>query len=275
MNQAYPEIVLHWVAVGFYLVAAAAFAHAVIFGHPQRLKWGQLAALAGLVPHSVALALRWTASGHGPYMMKYEVLSSNAWVAVVLLSLVVWRRPRWAALSVVAMPACVILVALGLFSNPAIRELPPSLRSVWLVFHISFAKLSTAAFLLSLGSAVLVLIAQRPNPRPWLSRLPSVEVLDALGLRFVGFGFLFWTVNTVAGAIWANESWGRYWGWDVIETWSLITWLVYGTFLHARLFFGLKGRRAAWASIGCFVVLVLTFLVLPYLLPSLHAAYFQ
>jgi len=173
------------------------------------------------------------------------------------------------------MPACILLVALGLFSNPALKELPPSLRSVWLVFHIGFAKLAAAAFLLSLGSAVLVLLRERGSKSAWVARMPSSEVLDALGLRFVGFGFLFWTMTTVAGAIWANESWGRYWGWDVIETWSLITWLVYGTFLHARLFFKLKGTRAAWASIACFAILMLTLFILPFLLPSLHAAYFQ
>ena len=167
------------------------------------------------------------------------------------------------------------MVAIGLFSNPQIRELPPTLRSIWLVFHIGFAKLSAAAFLLSLAAAVLVLLKRRAKPAPWLERVPAVEALDAFTVRCVGFGFIFWTVTIAAGAIWANQSWGRYWGWDVIETWSLITWLAYGTFLHARRFFRLKPAATAWAVVFCFAVFVLTLLILPFLLPSLHSAYFQ
>jgi len=100
-------------------------------------------------------------------------------------------------------------------------------------------------------------------------------VLDAYTVRFVGFGFLFWTIAIAAGAIWANQSWGRYWGWDAIETWSLVSWLAYGTLLHARLFFRLRPVPTAWSSVAAFAVFVLALLVLPFLVPSLHAAYFQ
>lgn len=269
------EVELHWMGVGLYIVAFALFAHAVLFAHPERTRWGLWAAAAGLIPHGAAIVLRWIASGHGPYMLKYEVLSSNAWIAIAALLLVLWRRRSWSAVALVVLPVSLLMVAVGLFSNPQIRELPPTLRSIWLVFHISFAKLSAAAFLLSLAAAVLVLLKRRATPAPWLERVPAVEALDAFAVRCVGFGFIFWTVTIAAGAIWANQSWGRYWGWDVIETWSLITWLVYGTFLHARRFFRLKPAATAWALVFCFAVFVLTLLILPFLLPSLHSAYFQ
>jgi ABC-type transport system involved in cytochrome c biogenesis permease subunit len=105
--------------------------------------------------------------------------------------------------------------------------------------------------------------------------VPGSAVLDAYTVRFVGFGFLFWTITIAAGAIWANQSWGRYWGWDPIETWSLIAWLVYGLFLHARLFFRLRPASTAWCSVGAFAVFILTLLILPFLIPSMHSAYFQ
>lgn len=269
------EVELHWLGVGLYIVAFALFAHAVLFAHPERTRWGLWAATAGLIPHGAAIVLRWIASGHGPYMLKYEVLSSNAWIAIAALLLVLWRRRAWSAVALVVLPVSLLMVAIGLFSNPQMRELPPTLRSIWLVFHISFAKLSAAAFLLSLAAAVLVLLKHRATPAPWLERVPAVEALDAFAVRCVGFGFIFWTVTIAAGAIWANQSWGRYWGWDVIETWSLITWLVYGTFLHARRFFRLKPAATAGALVFCFAVFVLTLLILPFLLPSLHSAYFQ
>jgi cytochrome c-type biogenesis protein CcsB len=269
------EALLHWIAVGLYFLAAAAFARTGPSGHPQRLRWGRLGAAAGIVPHGAAIVLRWIASGHGPYMLKYEVLSSNAWIAVAALLLFLWRRPGWSALALVVLPAGILMIGAGLFSSPEIRELPPTLRSTWLVFHIGFAKLAAASFLLSVASAVCLLMKERRHPARWLERLPSAEALDAYVARFIGYGFLFWTMAVAAGAIWANQSWGRYWGWDPVETWSLISWLVYGTFLHARVFFRLRGAATAAYSIACFAIFILTILLLPFLMPSMHAAYFQ
>ncbi len=269
------EVLLHWIAVGLYIVAAMLFANAVIFDHPRRVRWGMATAAAGLVPHGIALLLRWSEAGHGPYMLKYEVLSSNTWIAVAVLLIVLARRRDWAALALVVMPVSILMIALGLFTNPEMRELPPTLRSIWLVFHVTFAKVSAAAFLLSMASAVLLLLKARERGGAWLDRVPTAEVLQTLAVRFIGFGFIFWTVTVVAGAIWANQSWGRYWGWDVIETWSLVTWLCYGIFLHVMFFFKPKAVATAWGVIGCFAVFVLTLLILPFLMPSLHSAYFQ
>jgi cytochrome c-type biogenesis protein CcsB len=269
------EVALHWVGVGLYIVATALVANAVIFGHAHRARWGVLAAAAGLLPHGAALVVRWISAGHGPYMLRYEVLSSNAWIAVCALVLFLWRRPAWAALALVVLPAGILAVAVGLFSNSEIRQIPPTLRSMWLVFHISCAKLAAAGFLLALAAAVLQLLRARGAKHAWLERVPATDVLDAYTVRFVGFGFVFWTVAIAAGAIWANQSWGRYWGWDPIETWSLIAWLAYGSFLHARRFFRLKPIPTAWSSVAAFAIFILTLLILPFLIPSMHSAYFQ
>jgi cytochrome c-type biogenesis protein CcsB len=275
MSEFALEVTLHWVAVGFYMVALTLFANAVLFGHPERNRWAIAATAAGLVPHAAAIVLRWAAVGHGPYMLKYEVLSSNSWIAIVAMLLFLWRRPTWSVMALVVMPLAILGLAIGLFSNAEMKSIPPSLRSMWLVFHIVFAKLSAAAFLLSLAAAVIQILRHRGVEGRWLDRAPSSEVLDAYTVRFVGFGFLFWTVTIAAGAIWANQSWGRYWGWDAIETWSLISWLAYGIFLHARMFFRLGPVGTAWASVSAFVVFILALLILPFVMPSLHSAYFQ
>jgi cytochrome c-type biogenesis protein CcsB len=276
MNRYALEIALHWTGVGLYIAAAVAFTFAVVFGKPRALRLGMVLAAAGLAPHGAAIVLRWVAVGHGPYMLKYEVLSSNAWVAIAVLLLVLLRRPGWAALAVVAMPLSILSVALGLFSNPESRELPPTLRSIWLVFHIVFAKISAAAFLLSLGSAVLLLLRQRAKVPRWMEhRVPLAPSLDALIIRAAGFGFIFWTVTIAAGAIWGNQAWGRYWGWDPIETWALVSWMTYGSFLHARLFFKLGPSATAWLSVASFAIFVLALLVLPFFISSLHSSYFS
>jgi ABC-type transport system involved in cytochrome c biogenesis permease subunit len=245
------EVVLHWTGVALYIAALVIFANAVLFAHPSRIRAAMIVTAAGLVPHGAAIILRWIASGHGPYMLKYEVLSSNAWIAICAMVIFLFRRRAFAAVS------------------------PPTLRSIWLVFHISFAKLSAAAFLLSVATSALILLRARGRHPVWTERLPGSDILDAYTIRFVGFGFIFWTVTVAAGAIWANQSWGRYWGWDPIETWSLITWLVYGSLLHVRRFFRTGVVSTAWLTIGSFAIFILTLLILPFLIPSLHSAYFQ
>ncbi|MBI5067479.1 MAG: cytochrome c biogenesis protein CcsA [Deltaproteobacteria bacterium] len=268
------EITLTWIGVGFYILAAVAMVYSVVFAKPRALTAGLWAAAAGLVPHAAAIGIRWAAVGHGPYMLRYEVLSSNAWVAVAVLALVLVRRPAWSALAAVVMPLAILSVALGMFSNPESRELPPSLRSIWLVFHITFAKVSAAAFLISLAAAVLLLLRLRPAPPAWIARVPGAPALDAIIVRAAGFGLIFWTVTIAAGAIWGNQSWGRYWGWDPIETWALVSWITYGTFLHLRFFWKLGPRATAWLSVASFAVFILALLILPFFLTSLHSAYF-
>ncbi|MEI8288515.1 MAG: cytochrome c biogenesis protein CcsA [Verrucomicrobiota bacterium] len=269
------EALFHWIAVVFYIGGLMAFAYAQIFAHPQKVAQAMWITFVGLIPHSIALALRWQHVGHGPYMMKYEVLSSNAWIAIVMLLIFLWRKPNWAALALVALPVVILMMGIGLFTNPEARNLPPTLRSIWLVFHILFNKLAVGAFILSLGAAICLLRKLNGARGKWLDRLPNVDVLEANTIRFVGFGFVFWTTTIGMGAIWANQSWGRYWGWDPIESWSFVTWLAYAILLHARLFFKLGARQTAWATIVCFVLSVLTVLVFPFIFPSMHSAYFQ
>lgn len=275
MNPIVLDYILHWTAVGLYILATIAFAHSVVFDQPTRSRYGVWLVRLGLVPHTAALLVRWQHSGHGPYMLKYEVLSSNAWITLVMLLIFLWRRPTWSPVALVTLPVSFLMMALGLFANPEVRELPPTLRSIWLVFHVFFNKLAVGAFILSVAAAVVLLRKLKGHSGRLLDRLPDADALDAYTVRFVGFGLVFWATTIVAGAIWANQSWGRYWGWDVIETWSLITLLAYATLLHVRKFFGLSGARLAWWTLGCFVVSLLTIFILPFAVPSLHAAYFQ
>jgi cytochrome c-type biogenesis protein CcsB len=269
------ETSLHWAAVAAYIGATVLFVYALFFQRPERTRWAIWASVIGLLPHSAALLIRWAAVGHGPYMLKYEVLSSNAWIAVAMLLLFIWRRPNWAPAAIVVVPAAILMIGFGLFTNPEARNLPPTLRSMWLVFHVFFNKLAVGAFLLSVASAIVLLRKLNGASSRMLNRMPEPDVIEAYMIRFAGFGFVFWSITIGAGAIWANQSWGRYWGWDPIEVWSLVTWLCYGTLLHARLFFRLKPKSTAWGTIICFVISVLTIFIFPFLIPSMHSAYFQ
>jgi cytochrome c-type biogenesis protein CcsB len=275
MNQFELETLLHWAAVALYMGGTVLFVYATLFERPAKSRWALWATAAGLLPHTAALVVRWIAVGHGPYILKYEILSSCALIAIVLLLLLMWRQPKLAPLALVVVPGSIVMMGFGLFSSPEARDLPPTLRSFWLVFHVLFNKLTVGAFLLALASAIVLLRKLKGTPGRLLHQLPQSEVIEAYMIRFVGVGFIFWTTTIVMGAIWANESWGRYWGWDPIETWSLVTWLCLGTLLHTRLFFRLKARATAWGTVVCFGVAILTLFIFPLIMPSIHSTYFQ
>ncbi len=268
-------ITLGWLAALLYAAATLCYAIHLLFARPTQ-RWGMLLAGSALLPHGAAIGIRWLSTGHGPYMAKHEVLLSMSWIAVALFCLWQQREKRaGSALAVTVLPLALLMLAAGLFADPAIRRLPPSLRSVWLVIHVLFNKIAASSLLIAVGAAGLYLV-KRGRPRSRIARrLPPLAELDRISKQWVGFGFLFWTITIAAGAIWANEAWGRYWGWDPIETWSLITWLCFGLYLHGRRLFAWEGTRSAWMVVICFTVSILTLFLVPFLPGSLHSAYFQ
>jgi cytochrome c-type biogenesis protein CcsB len=265
------EVIVHWAAVACYAVSTFFFAVYVVFNKPNALRNAIRTCAVGLVPHSAALLVRWIEQGHGPYMTRYEVLSSDAWITIVLFLAFSWRWKKLRPAGLVVLPIAFFMIAVAMFTNPQMQNLPPSLRSFWLVLHVGFAKLAAGSIIISLGAAILYLLNGAARV---YQKLPSPEVLDAYSFKFAGFGFIFWTINIVAGAIWADVSWGRYWGWDPIETWSLITWLMYGTFAHIRLFWKWRGEKSAYFLIACFLMSIFTIFILPFVAKSLHSEYF-
>ncbi|OGQ96471.1 MAG: cytochrome C biogenesis protein ResC [Deltaproteobacteria bacterium RIFOXYD12_FULL_57_12] len=273
-NPLLVETVVLWLAIGFYVVATIMNVYGLIFNKEKAERTSYAVMFAGLVVHGTALVYRWQYSGHGPYMTRYEVLSSNAWVGLFLFSVFVRIFPRVRVTSMVVFPAVFLLTALGLFMEPGIKKLPPSLRSVWLVLHVTFYKIALGTLLIALGFSVFYLLRRR-TAADWLRKLPEQASLDLYAYRFVGFGFVFWAIAMLAGSIWAYQSWGRFWGWDPVEIWSLVTWFLFGMYLHLRRFHGWQGERAAWFYLFCFFVSIVAIFFTPLLESSIHSAYFQ
>jgi cytochrome c-type biogenesis protein CcsB len=263
-----------WVAVILYVAATFTNTAAIIFKREPLEVKSYWFALAGLVLHSTVMVLWWIEVGHGPYMAPSEVLSSDAWMIMVCYFIFSRLYPRIKPTSIVAFPLSFLLLALSLFYNPGIRTLPATFRSVWLVIHIGLYKVSLATLVIGVACAIFYLLKKRRDSG-WLQRLPSLEMLDVYSYRFAGFGFIFWTIGMLAGSIWAYQSWGRFWGWDVTETWSLITCLMFAAYLHLRRFFGLKEARAAWFFIACFVISLVTIFGMATLSGSIHSEYFK
>lgn len=264
---------IHWIAVFFYVVASVANIFGLIFRKERFERASYFIVIIGILIHGSAIIYRWIASGHGPYMSRYEVLSSDAWIVLFVFLLFSRLYPKVRPASLVVFPSSFLLIALGLLSNPDVHKLPPTLRNVWLVLHVGFYKIALGTLIIALSFSILY-IKKKKTTGPWLERLPDCADMDVYAYRFAGFGFTFWAIAMLSGSIWAYQSWGRYWGWDPIETWSLITWIFFGVYLHLRRFFGWKEERAAYFFIFCFLLALVSAFFVPFMETSIHSSYF-
>ncbi len=263
---------LHLLAIVLYAIASAVALLGAFLDKPAFTRTAPGIALAGLLVHLAAIAVRWVAVGHGPFITKYENLSSYA-VATVLLALASTRirSLRGRGLDVILYPVALMLMAIGLYTGPEVATLPPTFSGTWLVLHVCFYFIAFAAAAACLSASGLLLLAPRR-----IGRLPSEPLeLDAIAYRFGGLAFAFWGIGMLTGSVWAYYSWGRFWGWDPVETWSLITWLAFGAYLHARRFYRFKGRRAAWLLVICVFLAFWSLFGTSILTDSIHAVYFQ
>ena len=198
----------------------------------------------------VGVIARGLSNGHVPWgnMYEFSITGALTFTGAYLVALRKYDL-RWLGLFI----SLAALLTLGTAITLLYRDsapLVPALKSTWLIIHVVAAIISGGVFLLSnvIAGAYLYLDARKRGAgRPaWATRLPALEVLDQLSYRLVAFVFPLWTFSVIAGAIWAESAWGRYWGWDPKETWAFITWVAYAAYLHARVTVGWKGRRAAW-----------------------------
>ncbi|CAB4583412.1 unannotated protein [freshwater metagenome] len=181
-------------------------------------------------------------------MYEFSITGALAFTGAYLAALQKYDL-RWLGLPISIAVLLVLGTAITLLYRPS-APLVPALKSTWLVVHVSAAIISGGVFLLANSIAATYLILDRMESRggrnAWAKRLPTLEVLDQLTYRLVAFVFPLWTFAVIAGAIWAESAWGRYWGWDPKETWAFITWVAYAAYLHARVTAGWKGKKAAW-----------------------------
>ena len=242
---------------------------------------GMALSLAGVLAHTGAVVTRGLAVHRAPWGNMYEFVTALTCVAALFFLFVMIRYRAW-ALGVFVMGA--VVVTLGLTETliyTAAGQLVPALQSYWLSIHVTAMTLATGIFFVAavLGGVYLAVdrytrkvAAGRAQPGNGIvRRLPSLEQLDRLTYRTVVFGFPVWTFGVIAGAIWADQAWGRYWGWDPVETWAFITWVLYAAFLHARATAGWRGRRAHYIQLLGFTSLMFNILVVQVFIAGLHS----
>ena len=198
----------------------------------------------------VAVVSRGISADRVPWGNMYEFSITGALAFTSAYIFALWKyKIRWLGLPVSISVLLTLGTAITVLYVPS-APLVPALKSAWLVIHVSAAIISGGVFLLANCIAATYLILDRyeeNSGRPvWALKLPSLEALDQLSYRLVALVFPLWTFSVIAGAIWAEAAWGRYWGWDPKETWAFITWVAYAAYLHARVTVGWRGRKAAW-----------------------------
>ncbi len=252
-------------------------AAASVIGRASRYqRTGYALVIVGWVVHLIALVLRGLAAGRVPWANLYEfAMTGTAIMIGVFIFVQLWRDVKFLGVYIVG----IVVLLLGLASvnfYVAVTPLPPALQSAWLVIHVFVATLGTGFFAIGGGLSIAQLLQSRREAgglkrAPFLATFPSSEVLESIAYRVIVIGFAFWTFTLMAGAIWADRAWGRYWGWDTKEVWTFIIWVTFAGYIHARATRGWRGSRSAWLAIIGFVAVLFNYTVVNLFFKGLHA----
>ena len=269
------QVILLWITVSLYAAGSTFYLTGLVFGRNRTISWVGILTYGALSAHTVALLLRWIQAGRGPYFSYYEVLTSDAWMAVVLFLLLRRRFPFLTMAGGFVLLTAFLMIGKGVLSSPELVSMPAAYTNYWLIVHVLFAKLAYASCLLSAALACSYLVKEYQlrsgkdeNDRNGI--LQSLSKVEQLHYKLAGLGFMLLGVMIASGSIWAYQSWGSYWNWEPIETWSAVTWLVYGIHLHLRRTFVWRGRRFAWGSVISFGLVVFTYFTLTLFYTSVH-----
>ncbi|MGH7814032.1 MAG: c-type cytochrome biogenesis protein CcsB [Candidatus Binataceae bacterium] len=262
-----------------YALSAVLFVGERIAGRALTAHYAAALLGAGAICHALDLLVRGVQAGNIPVANLAQALSFLAWLTA-LAGLILIVRLRMAVVGAFVAPAAAIALGVAALTMSSKRVvLPEALRSVWLPIHVTLAILGYAMFVLAAGvSAVYLAYESRlksKRPRtPGEESVPSLEKLDRINYRLVGWGFLMLSLAIVTGAIWADATWGHFWSWEPIESWSLAIWVLYAGLLESRLTIGWRGRRAAALTIALFTVLVGSFVGVSLIFPGKHGGSF-
>jgi cytochrome c-type biogenesis protein CcsB len=254
----------------------------VAYGRSPSLRVAVALTVVAWLLHLAADVTRGLAAGRVPWANMYEFALTGTLIitSVYLLVLVVSKHDlRFLGTFVTGL----VLVLLGIATvnfYVSVVPLPPALQSAWLVIHVFVA--TSAVGFLALGFALSVVqlmqarresiaASGRAAKQSFLATLPDSATLENLAYRVIIIGFILWTFTLMAGAIWAEAAWGRYWGWDTKEVWTFIIWVVYAGYIHARATRGWRGSRSAWLAIIGFSTVLFNFTIVNLFFKGLHA----
>ena len=272
---------LFGIATFVYFFAMVLYVSYLAFRSEMLGKAASLSLLCGVLVETAAIGMRWYESyqmgiGRAPLTNLYESLVFFAWATAVVY-LLMEKKFKIRTMGAFIAPFPFLIMAYAALNPNDIQPLVPALKSNWLISHVVSCFAGYAAFAVSFGVSVLYFFKEKAEKRPHESGgslwdfLPSSSALNEIGYKTIAIGFPLLTIGIVTGAFWANVAWGTYWSWDPKETWSLIVWLIYAAYLHARIARGWRGRRAALLSIIGFAATLFCYLGVNLILSGLHS----
>ncbi|GAA2039112.1 c-type cytochrome biogenesis protein CcsB [Yaniella flava] len=228
-----------------------------------------------MLAHAFAVVARAVAASRAPWGNLYEFMTSGALViSLVYLVFLLRKDLRFVGTFISGVVLLMMIGATIGFPTP-VGNVQPALQSWWLITHVSVAVVASGIFALTFSMSVLQLFKQRAEkrgaPTGFMRLVPSASALENWSYRLNAIGFVMWTFTLIAGAIWAEQAWGRYWNWDAKEVWTFVIWVIYAGYLHARATRGWTGTRSAWLNIIGFLALVFNYTIVNLYFPSLHS----
>jgi cytochrome c-type biogenesis protein CcsB len=261
------EYTTFWITVFVYMAGAGLALGGLIFGRQRLLGAAGAACGVGLLVHCVTIGARIAYTGHIPVASRYENVLTGAAVVMLFNLLAIARRRSLQPALVFAAPFTLLMLGYALLNQPRFTTMSPVLDNLWMFVHVFFAWLAYGSYSVAAAVGVLYLLRGQKRYREappeqvpaLLQRTPTLPVLDELMYRFVIFGFVAHILMISSGAIWARDLWGNYWSWDPVETWSLLSVLLYGLWIHLRIALRWHGARMAWLAVATLVTVLFAF----------------
>jgi len=267
-----------WAGLGSYLVATLV----AMWGVSPRSENSALVAnktheklvlgsiVLGVLLLTVAIAVRWIRIGHGPWINLFELLMSQVWSLGLIFAVLYWKLPGLRPSTVIVMPVMWILGSWVLLLEPSISHFPATYYNVWKWSHVGLGKIFLALLLAGVGLGGVMILRTTARGKIWFRTMPVDAVIDKLAWRMMMLALVFDSLMLIAGAVWAQDAWGRYWAWDSLETSAFLTWVFLAIGLHIRLTYKIKPWVSGAIIIGVFIMAFSTYFGIPYLSPSAH-----
>ena len=268
-----PDHLIFWIAVGLYGISAFSYIFGLISKSEKLFSFGLYSALAGFIPHVLNIALRWMKTGISPFFTISESITFGIFMTVLIFLIFQFSTKKVRPLGVLIMPVAFVLMGwAGTLFKDAASQIAPALQSAWIWVHIIGASTGFSSVLVAAGLGLMYLMKEK-NSGGIYDKLPDLQALDNLSYRFVAGGFIMYGLMIVSGAFWANQVKGNYWNWDPVEVWSLISWLIYGIYLHLRITMHWRGKRLAWYSLIALFAMIVSYWGIPFSVETFHSGF--
>lgn len=218
----------------------------------------------------ICMTYRWLRIGHGPFVNLFELLISQLFSLGLIYGVFYWRVPSLRASALVVLPALWVLGLWVLTLEPEAVPNPPTYFNNWKWAHVGFGKFFLGFCLIGTGLAGIILMRRVRAFEPWFRHMAADEVIDVHAWRFMLLALVFESLMLIAGAVWAQDAWGRYWAWDALETSAFLNWLALGAAIHARFTYKVPVRVGAMIIIGIFVFAFFTYFGTPFYSDAAH-----